>query len=63
MIRHKYPRPALLGHVLERLGQALLAEGELSDSPDLGVLEGSVSRQFTHDDQCIPGPYSRVAVE
>lgn len=28
----------LLGHVLERLGEVLLAEGQLADGPDLGVL-------------------------
>ena len=28
----------LLGHILERLGEALLAEGELADGPDLGIL-------------------------
>lgn len=29
---------ALLGHVGEGLGQMLLAEGQLADGPDLGVL-------------------------
>jgi hypothetical protein len=29
--------------VLERLGQVLLAEGQLADGPDLGVLFGFVA--------------------
>lgn len=37
--------PCLLWHVLEGVSQALLAEGELADSPDLGVLQSNVSRQ------------------
>lgn len=35
----------LLGHVLEGVGKALLAERQLADSPDLGVLQSNVSRQ------------------
>lgn len=37
-------RGRLLGHVLEGLGEALLAEGELADGPDLGILERSLSQ-------------------
>lgn len=34
---HILARNFLLGHVLERLGEVLLAERQLSDGPDLGV--------------------------
>lgn len=41
-------RGGLLGHVLEGLGEALLAEGQLAGGPDLGVLECSWSaRHFS----------------
>lgn len=38
--------PTLLGHVLERLGQVLLAKGQLSNSPNLSVLECISSLQY-----------------
>lgn len=37
----EYNQTTLLGHVSKRLGEVLLAEGQLANSPDLGVLHNS----------------------
>lgn len=37
----------LLGHVRERLGEALLAEGQLANGPDLGILQSTLSAHTT----------------
>lgn len=48
------PAYALLGHVLERLSQVLLAEGQLAGGPDLRVLRALVSVQVGHSCSNIP---------
>jgi hypothetical protein len=49
-IQFTFHSQVLLGHVLEGVGEALLAEGKLAHGPDLGVLTVhlSVHVQYVH---------------